>query len=288
MVFTEFSDLTEQMQILRLHCTFSFKKGGELPAFKGSTLHGWLGRQLLKQDPELYHLLYTEHDQQQPKPYALACHDYRTAFPKQSTLSFTLTLFGSVTQLADRVVKAMSVDPLGFGEQRLGISLHSIASETPWGFRLGIHILPMSIWLKQQPTDVLHSCSLQLLSPLRLKENGKIIKYHTPLLKNLLVHIQRRLSLLVLYWVDANPWWQEELRRPVLLGDHQLLSSAIYYEDWLRYSGSRQQLLPFGGLLGELSFQGDIYHALEWLQVGELLQIGGKTTFGLGCYRLLS
>ncbi|MEN9464696.1 MAG: hypothetical protein RL217_877, partial [Pseudomonadota bacterium] len=65
------------------------------------------------------------------------------------------------------------------------------------------------------------------------------------------------------------------------------LSNSSYFEDWQRYSNSHQQFLPFGGLLGEFSYQGDIYNALDWLKVGQVLQIGGKTSFGLGCYKLI-
>lgn len=288
MLFTELRELTEQMQIARLHCTFVFQQSGELPTFKGSTLHGWLGQQLLKEDAQLYHVLYAEHDQQQPKPYALACDDYRTTFVEQSTLSFNLTLFGGAALLAERLVQILSKNPLGFGSQRIRVSLCSVASQTPYGLRLGIHPLPLAAWLNQQPAELVHSCALQLISPLRLKEQGRIIKREAPALTTLLGHIQRRLSLLVLYWVNENPSWQEALRYHVTIGDYQTLPSPLYFEDWQRYSASRQQLLPFGGMQGELSYQGDIYHALPWLQVGQILQIGGKTTFGLGCYRLLS
>lgn len=99
-------------------------------------MHSWLGHQLLKQDKPLYNLLYAEHGQQQPKAYALACHDHRTVFPEQGVLSFELTLFGSATQVADRLVQALATHPLGIGSQHLRVSLQSIASY-PTGFALG-------------------------------------------------------------------------------------------------------------------------------------------------------
>ena len=182
---------------------------------------------------------------------------------------------------------AIARKPLGFGEQRLRINLHSVASQTPAGLRLGIHPVRVADYLEPHPAELIHSCAIQLISPLRLKEQGSIIKNYAPSLSSLLGHIKRRLALLVLFWVDENPLWQSYLKLPVLVGDHQLLDSPVYFEDWLRYSGSRKELLPFGGLLGEICYQGDIYKALAWLEVGELLQIGGKTTFGLGSYRLL-
>lgn len=287
MAFTPLHELASRMQLLRLHCTFAFQQGGNLPAFKGSTLHGWLGHHLLKQDKLLYNLLYAEHGQQQPKPYALACHDHRTFFPEQATLSFELTLFGSATQVADRLVQALSTRPLGIGSQRLRVSLQSIASYTPQGLRLGVHSLPLAVWLCPEPASVWQDCVLQLISPLRIKQKGKIIRHDVPPLSLLLSQVQRRLALITAFWVDDDPVWQETLTQPVSLGDHHSLKSPLYFEDWQRYSRSRQESLPFGGVMGELCYQGDIYHALEWLQVGQFLQLGGKTTFGLGCYRLL-
>lgn len=280
--------LAEQMLILRLHCTFQLQESGELPTFKGSMLHGWLGQQLLKQDAELYHLLYTEHAQQQPKPYALACHDFRTHYVKNSTLSFQLTLFGSAVQLAERILQALCTLPLGVGQHRLAIKVQTIASETPTGLSLGIHPLPLLALITPAPPQVIQAVCLQLQSPLRIKQRGSIIKNGQPPLPVILNQIQKRLAALMLFWVDDNPAWQIFLNEHVRLGEHQELSNATYFEDWQRYSNSRQKLLPFGGLLGEVSYQGDIHNALDWLQIGQVLQLGGKTTFGLGCYKLIS
>lgn len=287
MASTGLYTLAEHMQILRLHCTFMFHQGGELPAFKGSTLHGWLGQQLLKQDPQLYDLLYAEHGQQQPKPYALACHDQRTYFSEQSILSFELTLFGSATQLADRLLQALTQNTLGFGAPRLRINIQSVASQTPQGLRLGVHTLPLIAWLQPENAQLQHECVLQLTSPLRIKRQGKIIKNTAPTLPLLLGQVQRRLALLSEFWVSDSPQWQHMLATYIPIGEHRTLPSPLYFEDWQRYSNAQQKHLPFGGLLGELCYQGDIYHALVWLQVGQVLQLGGKTTFGLGCYRLL-
>lgn len=279
--------LAEQMQVLRLHCTLQIQQDGELPAFKGSVLHGWLGQQLLKQDAELYHVLYAEHEQQQPKPYALACHDFRTHYAKNSTLNFELTLFGSATALAERLVQALCQQTLGLGPARLAIKVHTIASETPSGIRLGIHPLPLLAWLTNESEQVWQTFCIQLLSPLRLKQRGFILKQEAPSLVLMVNQVQRRLAGLVKFWVDDSQVWQQLLKEHVLIGEHQPLAPSFYFEDWQRYSVTCQRQLPFGGLQGEFGYQGDIHNALTWLQIGQVLQIGGKTTFGLGCYQII-
>ena len=43
----------------------------------------------------------------------------------------------------------------------------------------------------------------------------------------------------------------------------------------------------FDGLKRQVSYFGEIAPALPWLQIGEKLNVGGKTTFGLGKYQLI-
>ncbi|WP_414199736.1 CRISPR system precrRNA processing endoribonuclease RAMP protein Cas6 [Pseudomonas sp. F1_0610] len=287
MAATALLQVASHMQVLRLHCTFEILQNGELPLFKGSTLHGWLGQQLLKQDPQLYNLMYAEHEQQQLKPYALACNDQRTAVVEQATLSFELALFGSATQIAGRLLEAMSSHPLGLGPTRIPIRLHSLASRTPQGLRIGIHPMPLLDWLVTIPANVQHEVVLQLKTPLRIKHKGKILRQGVPPLSLVLAQVQRRLMLLVRSWVNADPALSRLLTTAVPLGEHEALHSPVYFEDWQRYSNRQSKHLPFGGLQGELSYRGDIFHALAWLQAGQLMQIGGKTSFGLGYYQLL-
>lgn len=40
--------------------------------------------------------------------------------------------------------------------------------------------------------------------------------------------------------------------------------------------------------MGQVSYLGEIANARPWLQLGEQLHIGGKTTFGLGHYTVIA
>lgn len=251
-----FLTLAEQMPILCLHCTFHIQSAGKLPAFKGSTLHGWLGQQLLKQNHELYHLLYGSHENNQPKPYALVCLDTRTQWQPNDLLSFEVKLFGSAALLGEQFAQGISLQPLSFGKDRLKITIQSLASHTPQGLRLGIHPTRLVDWLYPIEPQLNHLVALQLQTPLRVKYLNNLLTKTPPSLDIIIKQTQRRLAQLVLFWHDEQPELQNEL-------------------------------LPFGGFIGELGFYGDISNALIWLQIGQLLQIGGKTTFGLGCLQVL-
>ncbi|MGH8590087.1 MAG: CRISPR system precrRNA processing endoribonuclease RAMP protein Cas6, partial [Gammaproteobacteria bacterium] len=41
-----------------------------------------------------------------------------------------------------------------------------------------------------------------------------------------------------------------------------------------------------GGLLGQITYRGDLSPFLPWLALGEWMHIGGKTSFGLGRYTI--
>lgn len=282
--------LAEQFELLRLRFTVQLLKGGRLPAFKGSMLHGWLGHALKEQDAPLYHLLYDQHANQQPKPYFINIKDdKRQHWHQDEMLSFEITLLGSACSFGVRLVTALqAASQLGLGQQNLPFALQSVASVLPNRLKPGLHTSKLSDWL--QPSEIsLHSeLALQLQTPLRLKDKGKIIQQGIPSLPLLLQQINRRLTLLSTFWVNDNPVLLADLNVSLPnLGDHSAHNSKVFFENWQRYSVRQNEFLPFGGLTGQLCYQGDIMPAISWLQVGEQLQLGGKTTFGLGQFELI-
>ena len=282
--------LAEQFEILRLHCTIELQKDGNLPNFKGSMLHGWLGHALKGQDAPLYHLFYGEHASNQPKPYFVrVANDYRQRWHRGEMWSFEIVLLGSACRMAERLVTALVAStPLGLGPQRLPFNLQSIASVLPNRLKPGLHSSQLLDWLQPVEPRLDGEIALQLHSPLRLKHKGSIIKDGIPDLSLLVQQASRRLALLSTFWVNDNPELLSALKHSLpYLGDYHSQGSKMYFEDWLRHSVRQNELLPFGGLMGQLCYQGDIVPAISWLQVGEQLHIGGKTTFGLGQYQLM-
>ncbi|MCI0724015.1 MAG: CRISPR system precrRNA processing endoribonuclease RAMP protein Cas6, partial [Acidobacteria bacterium] len=64
-------------------------------------------------------------------------------------------------------------------------------------------------------------------------------------------------------------------------------SDDLAWDDWARYSGRQKEWMQFGGLLGSVTYEGALKPFLPWLALGEWLHVGGKTSFGLGRYRIL-
>ena len=67
--------LAQHFNVLRLRFTLQLQTNWQLPAFKGSLFHGWLGQVAKQYDEQLFHVMFAEHHSGQPKPYALKLSD---------------------------------------------------------------------------------------------------------------------------------------------------------------------------------------------------------------------
>lgn len=60
----------------------------------------------------------------------------------------------------------------------------------------------------------------------------------------------------------------------------------LHWFDWERYSRRQDAAMKFGGLKGKTSFTGDLGPFLPYLRLGEAVNVGQATTFGLGRFCL--
>ena len=208
---------------------------------------------------------------------------------------FDIILLGEATKMADSVIAACQQgQSLGLGPKRTRFSIISICSVLPTGLKAGVHQTRLSDWLQssilsESPTiEPQVEIAIHCETPVRLKTDGKIFKQHIPSLEEWLNHVVRRWKKLSELWVLDNKELFEGLYQELpQLGDYET-NAHLYFEDWQRYSLKEKSHLPFGGLKGQISYFGDISVAIPWLVIGEQLQIGGKTTFGLGHYKLIA
>jgi len=277
-----------QLRLLPLRCHVQLQRDCQLPAFKGSLLHGWFGHALMAVDSRVYDVCYGQQDPQQPKPYQLTPGSLQTEWRAGEVLDFDLTLFGAACELAPIILRAITAgERLGLGPDRTPFKTLSVVSRRPDHDRLGIHSAPLLDWLPPLALGAQLELALQLQTPLRLKDRQGRLLQQAPRLDDLLRAARQRLLLLATHWEELDPALLGRLRQMrIPLGDYHAQPDC-YLEDWQRYSLRQREQLPFGGLKGQLAFAGDIAPAVPLLLLGEPLHIGGKTTFGLGSYRLL-
>jgi len=65
------------------------------------------------------------------------------------------------------------------------------------------------------------------------------------------------------------------------------VNSYLRWEHAIRYSNRQMQRMPFGGLLGDITFEGDLTPFRPFILLGEWVHVGKKTSFGLGRYEIL-
>ncbi len=286
--------LTQCFKMVKLLVTIQFEEDAQLPAFKGSMLHGWFGQSLKAADEQAYFICFAEHDNQQPKPYIISpSQDHKTHWQKGELYHFEICLFGQATDLVDALYVALKLgERLGLGSQRAPFKVLSITSNSPQFMQSGVHPFTLAEALKPyhglNNFNTQREVALNLLTPVRLKQAGKICHTGIAHLDFLSNQILRRLVLLSKFWVldDQSLLDQIATQRPYIAP--HATHNHCYFEDWQRYSKKSKEHLPFGGLKGQVSFSGEISAMLPILKIGELLHIGGKTTFGLGKYQLIA
>ena len=65
-----------------------------------------------------------------------------------------------------------------------------------------------------------------------------------------------------------------------------VVSHHLRWFDWERFSSRQNSEMKLGGLLGDVSFEGDVRPFGPLLRAGEIVHVGKGTSFGLGQYLL--
>jgi hypothetical protein len=287
-------ELARQFTLLKLNVCVQLQDDATLPSFKGSMLHGWFGHALKQASERAFHICYGEHDQQQPKPYMICpSTDHKTHWKRNEILDFELCLFGGAIALTDDIFKALVIgEKNGLGPQRVPFKVISVSSFTPTGLKAGAHSYSLLDWINQryQPSPLLNDAevAINLLTPLRLKLHGNIVKTPPVDAQFWTSSILRRVQQLSRYWVVDSETLFEQITQDSQVTQQIELTSHCYVEDWQRFSLKQAEQLPFGGLKGQIRFFGQIHMLHPLLLMAEQIHLGGKTTFGLGKIQLIS
>jgi hypothetical protein len=128
-----------------------------------------------------------------------------------------------------------------------------------------------------------NSLTLRFLTPTRLVYGGALtdsLDFHV-LLRVLL----RRLSNLAYFHCGTD--LQLDFRGLIAAaGQIQTVASRLRWYDWERYSSRQDARMKMGGLLGQVTYAGDLQLFLPLLRLGSHVHVGKGTSFGLGKYVL--
>lgn len=125
--------------------------------------------------------------------------------------------------------------------------------------------------------------TISFLTPLRLRFDGHItdkIEFHI-LIRNLL----RRISSLSYFHCGE----KLGLDFKGLIEKAKTVKQAvsdIEWFDWKRYSTRQEEWMALGGVIGTVSYEGNMSDFMLFLKFGEYVHVGKGTSFGLGMYRI--
>jgi len=134
---------------------------------------------------------------------------------------------------------------------------------------------------RQTITDV----TLEFTTPLLLEERGKI-QFEPPRFSLLFEHLARRIMLLQ---AVHGPGCVEIEQLDSLMectSAVETKATDMRWQSMERISNRQQARIKTGGLVGSITFSGDLTPFVPYLQAGELLHVGKSTTFGFGAYKL--
>lgn len=136
-----------------------------------------------------------------------------------------------------------------------------------------------------KPDERIEEITLEFISPLRIKYNRDLVV--TPEFHILIRNLLRRLGLLYYFHCGNHaPSWDH---RAIIKHAEtvKIQSSSLRWLDWERYSTRQQTRMRLGGLVGSITYRGNIEPFLPILRAGMILHIGKNTSFGLGRYGIV-
>lgn len=126
---------------------------------------------------------------------------------------------------------------------------------------------------------------LKALTPIRIKYNRSLIdtlEFHI-----IIRSIIRRLTLLY-YFHYKKELLQIDAKSLIEKAERvKIVSNNTRWYDWERYSTRQETRMKLGGVVGEITYEGDITPFMPYLRAGEILHLGKGTSFGLGKYEII-
>lgn len=131
-------------------------------------------------------------------------------------------------------------------------------------------------WSKEES-----ALKLELLTPLRHKSGNHFsANLEFPELFRLILRRVRAIYLLAgIQWRLAPDEFSALLEASQRI---RITQNNLHWQDWARYSSRQETYMKFGGLTGNIIYEGNIAPFLNLLQFAEIAHIGKQASFGLG------
>lgn len=285
-----------------------------LPRYKGNTLRGGLGYSLknitcihrsnicneclIKKSCVYIYLFDTIRPDNSeilrdryeiPKPFIIeTLYDEKIHYDPGEEISFDLILFGKAIKLLPYFILAFeNIGRIGLGKDKGKFSLERIENESNIIYDNETKTLlssPKILHISDLiPPDNINSqeISINILTQLRVKYEGKLtdrLEFHI-LIRNIL----RRASYLSYFHCGGTM----EKFPPEILSSAEKIAikhNDSRWREWQRYSTRQKTDMNFGGVVGRITYMGELEQFIPLLLLGEYIHVGKNASFGLGKY----
>lgn len=321
------SEALSSVNLLRLRITMRARDPLQLPRYKGSTLRGGFGatfketvcvvdhrdcaRCLLRSRCAFPYVFDTPVPEEATRlrKYPAAPHPFvflppleeKTLYQPEEELSFGLTLIGKGADFLPYFIYTFERlgERGGLGKGRGRFAVESVTWLSPEGqdvliydsdsktlrntFRsITVHDLPsLHCAFSSLPLSL---CTLHFLTPTRLVYAEALTA--APAFHMLMRTLLRRLSNLAYFHCGAE--LDLDFRGLISAAERiETVSSDLRWYDWERYSARQDARMKLGGVVGKVTYRGDLQPFLPLLRLGEIVHVGKGTSFGLGKYEIL-
>ena len=151
-------------------------------------------------------------------------------------------------------------------------------------YRPGASLEPLPpVWHKAP--DAPPACRLKLLTPLRVKREGRHVGPDEFRFADLFGNLLRRVSMLTAFHTDTP--LETDFRALMELARAIEAPCELNWQDKTRYSNRQKTFMKMGGVLGQIDLAGiDLTPFWPYLWLGQWIHAGSGATMGLGQYRI--
>ena len=227
-----------------------------------------------------------------PRPFVIDPLDTRGEYRQGESFVFRLTLIGrAIDYLPYFLVSFRELGEIGIGKGRGRFQLTQVLTDGEESIYDGdtqmVHNRNNALSfddIQQEtaslPTDQL---TVHLLTPARITHEGQItdkLPFHL---------FWRRLigRISALGYFHCGESLSLDFKGLIAQAETvRTVQTGLRWHDWTRYSSRQNQKMQLGGLIGDVTYAGDLAAFLPFVALGAFLHVGKNATFGLGKYQV--
>ena len=281
---------------------FHVKQDALLPPYKGSTLRGFFGASLKKlvcvlrrseckecllKDKCLFAISFETNEM---PPFVIEPPlEEKTLYKEGDTIDFHLLLFGEINKALPYIIYALRRGeniPIGksINGKKGFIKLKEVRKENQLIYSEDLKKIDMKDLSELKLPDLsgkeqkISKIRIHLITPLRMKFQNRL--YDDLPFSVLIRAILRRIT-----YVFSNYGEKPEISYEELLKKSETIKQSekdIRWIDLKRYSFRQKSKMLLGGIIGNVTYEGDLAEFIPLIMVAEKLHIGKQTSFGFG------